>query len=172
MSKNIAMRYAETLYEVLPKDKHKEVSQQLAQVSNSLGDPDVKAFFEHPRTSFERKQELISALKLEKTLESFLSLVIQKRRLPLLPNISQEFTKLVHEELKITTARITSVVPLLPENKEQLTKQLSQMTGKQVSIENKIDPGIWGGLVIELEGKKIDASLVNSFNKLKHNMLS
>ena len=44
------------------------------------------------------------------------------------------------------------------------------MTGKDVDLDVKIDPGILGGLVVKLGSRMVDSSLRTKLNAIRHAM--
>ncbi len=62
-------------------------------------------------------------------------------------------------------AEISSAVALTAQQKEALIKALSSKTAKTISLEEKIDDTLVGGVVVKLGGLVIDASLKNKLKK-------
>jgi F-type H+-transporting ATPase subunit delta len=50
---------------------------------------------------------------------------------------------------------------------EQIRRQLGTISGKEVVLQQEIDPGLLGGLLIELEGKVYDGSIRTQLEKMK-----
>ena len=63
---------------------------------------------------------------------ALLSLLIDKRRINLLPAVQEEFARLVLEYRNIAYATATSAVPLTPEQVRDLEKSLEARTGKDI----------------------------------------
>lgn len=63
-------------------------------------------------------------------------------------------------------AKVTTVIKLSPEDEEGLRQALEELTGKEVNIVNKIDPGIIAGMVISTADIVIDLSMASRLQKL------
>jgi F-type H+-transporting ATPase subunit delta len=50
---------------------------------------------------------------------------------------------------------------------EGLREALSRVSGKEVVLKEESDPGLVGGLVIQLEGKVYDGSVRTQLDKMK-----
>lgn len=154
----IANRYAKALF-LAAEENRSELAQEFKNVLFVLEDPLINRVFFHPLTSGQRKGELVRLMGLSKVLESFLLLVVEKGREALLPLIQREFERLVLEERNTAIAEVRSAVELSSAEQNELQKKLSALTGKHVIIRSHVDPGIGGGLVIQVDGKVLDASL-------------
>lgn len=168
---NVAVRYAQALYQVTAEDDLTKISQLLDQVSTSFLEPEIQNFLLHPQTTLSMKHKLVRSLDLGTPLEPFLLLVFEKNRAVLLEFISREFTKILNQKRNMTVAYVRSAVQLDEETVEEIQQRLAALTRKKIDVETTIDPRIWGGLSIEVDGKIIDLSLVNSFKQLKQTLL-
>lgn len=65
-----------------------------------------------------------------------------------------------------TTAQVTSAQMLAPSQKERLKSILTSKTGRDISLEEKIDPALVEGVVITMGGIVIDGSLQNKLQKV------
>merc|ERR1712183_375353 len=75
--------------------------------------------------------------------------------------IVKRFMELTMEHKKEVKAIVTTVIPLPPEEEKQLKETLQDIIGhgKTVKLEQKIDPSILGGLVVEFKQKVFDMSI-------------
>lgn len=172
MSKVAAKRYAQALYELVDAETQAAVSNELQAISKALQDPQVSEAFANPRTPMEFKEKLILSINPSPTVQGFLKVMLEKRRLNLLSDVAEAFQKLVFDAQGKTTAEVISAVPLTSETLEALRSKLSKLTGKQVELEHKIDASLWGGLVIRCDGRVIDGSLSNSLQRFKQQLLA
>lgn len=172
MSRQIARRYAQALFAVLPAKERSLIQEEFQRVLAVLEDPQIKRFFFHPRTLRERKQELIKLLKLSTTLEHFLFLSIEKSRDRLLPQIQKEFESLYLQAEKTTVAQVISAIALTPQNLGEIKAGLEKLSQKTVLLETKVDPKIGGGLIIKMGGQVIDGSVTNLLKRFQENLSS
>ena len=55
--------------------------------------------------------------------------------------------------------------------KEKLKRKLEEKLSKQVEIEYSIDPEIVGGMIVEIDGKTIDNSVVTKLKNIKKQLI-
>ncbi|HBG08814.1 MAG: ATP synthase F1 subunit delta [Firmicutes bacterium] len=167
----IANRYAKALF-LAAGGRHAELHKELSGVLTVLQDPVINKVFYHPRTSQQRKVELVRLMGLSDLLESFLLLVVEKGREGLLPLMHRDFERLVLQDQNTTIAQVTSALELSQEEQVQLQHKLSELTGKKVLLRTQVDPGIGGGLIIQVDGKVLDASVKHRLNTFVHSLSS
>lgn len=85
-------------------------------------------------------------------------LLRRKARLALGPDIASFFRELVDEERGIARVLVTSAVELDAERQAQLESRLAAQTGRQVSVETRVDPSILGGLIVRIGDRLVDGS--------------
>ncbi len=62
--------------------------------------------------------------------------------------------------------RVRTAVPLTPELRNRLTEVLAAATGRTPTLIEKVDPAVIGGLVVQVAGRKIDASVASRLHDL------
>lgn len=93
--------------------------------------------------------------------KNFLIILAENGRLKYLERIAQRFVDLTMAYRGEVKVYVTSVIPL-PEQEEKELKQTLQNilgVGKTVKLQQKIDPKILGGLVVEFDQKLLDMSI-------------
>ncbi|MCK9604731.1 MAG: F0F1 ATP synthase subunit delta [Candidatus Omnitrophica bacterium] len=87
----------------------------------------------------------------------------------LMQELISEIGSLAKEKFSITPTskfKIISSVKLSSEEKKHVENILSEKVGRQVSLEEEIDPGLITGFIIQIDELVIDGSLKNKLNKL------
>jgi F-type H+-transporting ATPase subunit delta len=67
---------------------------------------------------------------------------------------------------------VRTAVPLTAALRERLNQVLATSTSRKPTLIEKIDPAVIGGLVIEVEGRKIDASVASRLHDLSEALLA
>ncbi|CAA0816596.1 ATP synthase subunit O- mitochondrial [Striga hermonthica] len=95
------------------------------------------------------------------TMKNFLAIVAESGRLGHLERIVQRFSELTMAHRGEVKATVTTVIPLPPEEEKELKETLQDILGQgtKVKVEQKIDPSILGGLVVEFGQKVFDMSI-------------
>lgn len=168
----IAKRYAQALFAIVPVENRTSIAEEFQQALIVLEDPQVNRVFTHPQTAQSRKAELVRLMGLSTTLENFFLLSIEKHRDQFLGQIEQEFTALVLESQHIVVAQVVSAIELSQNTLSKLQTQLEQLSGKTVQLKSSLDPKIGGGLIIKMDGKVIDGSVVHSLQRFQKSLIS
>lgn len=168
----IARRYAQALFDVVPAKERGTVLDEFKQALVVLADPKIHQVFTHPRTSLASKTELIRLMKLTKILENFFFLIVEKSREPFLSAIQKQFEELLLNAEQTSIADIIAAVPLNAETMTSLKKRLEELSGKTVRLNPMIDPTIGGGLIIKIDGKVLDGSVTNSLQRFQRTLTS
>ncbi|KAJ4951320.1 hypothetical protein NE237_028152 [Protea cynaroides] len=105
--------------------------------------------------------DICSAAKFSDITRNFLVVMAENGRLRQLDSIAKRFVELTMAHRKEVKAVVTTVIPLPPDEEKELRETLQDIIGqgKTVKLEQKIDPSILGGLVVEFEQKVLDVSI-------------
>ena len=125
-------------------------------------EPEFYEFFNTPVLSGpEKKQGMQEVFENRISDETFhfLCILIDKRRTCHFNRIVREYQHLVNQSQGIFTGTISSVEPLTDVQLKNFEEKTGKLLRKKVSLINKIDPSILGGVKIFIEGKIIDASI-------------
>ena len=68
-------------------------------------------------------------------------------------------------------ATVVTAVALNAALEKKILKQLKEITGREIVIENKIDPELIGGFVLQMGDLEYNASLSNKLGNLKRELL-
>lgn len=166
----LAGRYALALFETVRAEERSAVLEELERFLKALEDPQIKRVFFHPRTALQRKGELIRLAQLCQVLEHFLLLTVEKSREEYLPHILKEYKELVLKAQEMTTARVVSAVPLNSATLASLQKHLEARSGKTVLLSPSVDPKVVGGLIVEMDGEVIDASVTRALKQFRRQL--
>jgi len=101
---------------------------------------------------------------------NFLKLVTSNRRLFAAREMIRGFGELVAQYKGEAKAQVTVAEQLKDEHVQALRSALKAVSGKDVSLDIKVDPAIIGGLVVKLGSRMVDTSLRTKLNAIKHAM--
>jgi F-type H+-transporting ATPase subunit delta len=122
----------------------------------------------------EKKAILIRVFgeSLSQYLKNFLNILLDKNRFEFLPEIHDDFRKLVFPYKNMVEATVLTVVPLDEDQRKALEEKLKRRFNKEVILDNKIDESILGGAVVYVGDQIIDGSIKNQLNQMKMQMNS
>jgi F-type H+-transporting ATPase subunit delta len=101
---------------------------------------------------------------------NFLKVLTNNRRLFAVADVIRAFRALVAKFRGEASAEVTVAEPLSDRNLDALKTALKQVSGKDVTLNVKVDPSIIGGLVVKLGSRMVDSSLRTKLNSIKHAM--
>ncbi len=100
----------------------------------------------------------------------FLNVITANRRLFAVRDMVKAYRALVARHHGEITAQVTVAEALNDAHRAAITDALKSVTGKDVGLDVKVDPGIIGGLVVKLGSRMVDSSLRTKLNSIKHAM--
>lgn len=105
--------------------------------------------------------DICAHAKLSDVTKNFLALLAESDRLRNIEAITKKFLELTRAHRGEVIATVTTVIPLPPEEEKDLKDTLQEILGQgtKVKLEQKIDPSILGGLVVEFSQKVFDMSI-------------
>ena len=101
---------------------------------------------------------------------NFLCLLASRQRERYFMAIGDVFLAIVDEAAGRLVAKVTTAVPITPEQQERLTQQLGAYSGKQVRLETTTDSQIQGGFIVQLNDTVFDASVATQLQRLKQQL--
>ena len=172
----VSGRYATALFE-LARDENSidAVLADLDQFDRLLAESDdLKRLVRSPVFSADTQLKALSAV-LEKAEISgvsakFLKVLTANRRLFAVNDVIRAFRALVAKFKGEATAEVTVAEALSDANLEALKAALKSVSGKDVTLNVKVDPSIIGGLVVKLGSRMVDSSLRTKLNSIKNAM--
>jgi F-type H+-transporting ATPase subunit delta len=103
---------------------------------------------------------------------TFLNLLIDKRRVTLLPEIQQEFDRLALEVQNVARATAITAVALKPAEVKSLTTSLEARTGKKIELVTEVDPAVLGGVLVRIGDNVIDGTVRGNLERLRARLLA
>ncbi|EOX96694.1 ATPase [Theobroma cacao] len=159
--------YASALYLAAVKGNalNKVESELLNLVEASKNSPTFSQFTKDLSVPAETRVKAINEIcgqaKFSDVTKNFLVVLAENGRLRYIESIAKRFVELTMAHKGEVKAIVTTVIPLPPEEEKELKETLQEIIGqgKQVKLEQKIDPSILGGLVVEFSQKVFDMSI-------------
>ena len=166
-----SVRYAKAILDLAIDNKataavEKDMRAVMATISDSA---ELKELLTSPVIKSEvKKNALLAIFKGSHAItEGLINVLINNKRIDLLDEVAEKFV-ILNEDLKGNgVAIVTTAVPLTAELEKKILKQVTELTGKQVTIENKIDKSIVGGFILRVGDLRYDASIANKLSNLK-----
>ena len=166
----IARPYAEATFSLASDNSSLgEWSNMLALASIVAVDDDMQSMIGNTSIN---KDQLISLFldvcgdKLTEQGKNLIKVLVENRRLGVLPEIARQFELLKAEAEKTVEAEVISAFEVSQEQQQQIAEKLKQRLGRDVTLTCKIDDSLIGGVIIKAGDLVIDGSAVGQINKL------
>ncbi len=170
---SVARRYARALLEAGGGKDTDRVSAQLAALSTLVATrQELHAFLEDPTYTRAQQHAVLEVLIAElpvdaEPLPRFLRLLVDRRRLGSLPDITRQFRDLADEQAGRIRGRVVSATPLSAETLQQLQKALESITHSRVLLETAVDPSVLGGVSAQVGSVLYDGTLRTGLDEMR-----
>ena len=168
----VASRYAKSLL---------DLAQEQGQLDTVKGDIDgviavlqsnkeLLAILKNPIIAVDKKRQILSAIfdgKINATILSFFSILVNKGRADILLDIALQFVQLYNETKGVLKASVTSAVALSAANLASLQQTIAEEVKAEVILKNIVDPALIGGFVVRVGDRQMDASIAGRLSKLE-----
>ena len=173
----VALRYAEALYELAREQgRGVEVLRDLASLRAALeAEPEGWRQLSHPELSPEAKQRVLAEHFLpgrEPLVANLLGVLVSKRREGVLRDLFRAYQEVYDRREGILRVEVESATPLEGTVASTLRDRISEMTGREVFIEERVDPELIGGLRMVVDSRVIDGSTKSRLERLKRYLLA
>ena len=101
-----------------------------------------------------------------------LQVINRKGRLGQLRAIVESYRAALRDLRGWVDVKVRSAVPLDDAQRSRLQETLAASTGRKPALIERVDPSLIGGLVVEVEGKKFDASVASRLQDLSEALLA
>lgn len=169
----VAGRYATALFELAREEKALDhVAADLDRFSEAVDAvDDLARLVKSPVFTAEEQGRALAAIldeiKIEGLTRNFLLLVAKNRRLFAATDIIRAFRALLAQHRGEMSASVASASKLAEGQVTALKQALKAALGKDVALDESVDPGLLGGLVVKVGSRMIDTSLRTKLNSLK-----
>jgi F-type H+-transporting ATPase subunit delta len=176
MSLAVASRYARALVDILlGPDPELGPDQALAQLrlfeALQKESADLRHVLASPAVGAARKKAVVERLAAQAGLsvlvKNVLFVLIDHRRIAMLPDVVVSIAAQLDERRGIARARVTSARPLDAEQQAQVETALARLTGKQVHGEYAVDESLLGGITARVGSRVYDGSVRGQLDSLR-----
>jgi len=142
-----------------------------AMIANSA---ELKTFIESPLVCLSDQkvgvEKLAKKAKLSKVVTNLLMVMVENRRLSLLPVVVSEAQKYISQQSGAIPVTITTAHKLTAADLKKISNDLKTTLGQDVTTEAFIDETLIGGIVIKAGSMLIDGSVKAKLNQLEREL--
>ena len=144
------------------------IGEELILLSSAmLSSTKLKGFFQNPTFSEKQKLEVIQTVfpGLTIPLRAFLKVLVERSHLSLIPEISEEYAKIILDIKNYTKVKLTTASILQESYGELLLETLKKLTkSKAILLNVAYNPKLLGGWAIQYKSTLIDLSILKEFS--------
>jgi F-type H+-transporting ATPase subunit delta len=173
-NRSAATRYARALFDVALKEHGdlEQIEEQLAVfVDLFTRYPLLEKVLLNPAVPVPRKRAVVSdvsvRLGVTPVLAKLLILLAERDRLVLLPDLLSTYRDRLLDHRHIVRAEVTTATPLTAERAQEIERRLAGVTGRQVTVTSRVDPGIIGGVIARIGSTVYDASVTRQLERIR-----
>jgi F-type H+-transporting ATPase subunit delta len=176
-SQQAARVYAEALLNnAVQRGQEKEIQEELEALIGEVfaSSPNLEEFFSSSAVGTERKAEIIRSVFAERSSElmvNFLIVLNDHGRLNLLRPVARTYRELMDRRERRIPVNVTSAVPLEDYQAEQLCRHVRETLEQEPVLNQKVDPELIGGLVIQVGDYRFDASVRSRIDSIETNLI-
>lgn len=173
MASSAATRYVQALTDIAQESNSFDAWQRdLDTLTVIATDAEVLSFFENPGVTDEQKLQAADAVlgDAQPEAKTLLRMMIDRRRLRLLPEIAELFSEEALAAKGIVMVDVTTADALDDAGEQLVRERLKGIVGKDVELRLHTDAEIIGGIVARIGDQVIDGSVLNQLRRLRTSM--
>jgi len=173
----VARRYARAVFALAKQDNRvEEIGRELDTIARELDEQaELRAFlgrpWEAPRAKRAAVMNVATLLGVSPLTRDLAGMLAARGRIDGLRQIGQAFTELLDADQGRVRARVRTAVSLTPAERATLASALGRaLGGKQVLLEDVVDPGLLGGFVAEIGSLVLDSSIDGQLARMRERL--
>lgn len=178
-SQAVAKSYAKALFELAKERGQSEpVGEGLAALTRLAAEtPELAGFLSRPWVGAAAKRaaavEIANRAGVQPLVRDFLALVAAQGRADHLDAIGGAYRDMLDADAGRVRARVRTSVALGDQERKALAARISrELDGKQVVLEETVDPALLGGFIAEVGSLVLDGSLDGQLARLKQRLVA
>jgi len=170
----VTNRYTEALFNLAKQAGALDaVRRDVGSLTRTIEDPAARASLLDARIAIDKRRAMAESLVtgMHELVRNFVLLLFDKRREQVLPNLGASFHQRALDERGAAEGVVESARPLGASEIASLARAFGQRLGKDVSLENRVVPGLMGGVRVIVASKMIDRSLQGRLEGLRKSLM-
>ena len=168
----VADTYAEALLAAAQQqDQADELAWEFAELIRYVRDDKTfTRFLESAVVDEDQRRESLRRIfgheRLSRLLTNFLLVLNDRGRLPLLSAIYESYRRQLDVLRGRQEVHVTTAVPLTAKQRRQVQQAISMSIEREAILVERVEPGLLGGLVLEMANRRMDASIRHRLDEL------
>ena len=173
MASSAAKRYTQALKEIAQETNTFEAWQRdLGTLDALVSDPEVSTYLTSPGVQDAENFGAVDAVlgDLQPEARTLFHMLIERRRLSLLPDIVELFDEAVMDARGVVLVDVTTADALDDAGIELVRERMKSIVGKEVELRLHTDASMIGGIVARIGDQVIDGSVLSQLRRLRASM--
>ncbi len=168
----VASRYAKSLLKIAIDENVLEELHNDMQLVNDVcsNNHDLILLLKSPIVKTDKKTTILDEVfgkQISQISSSFISIILAKKREGLLGDIASAFIDTYKTHKNITTATVTTALPLTVGQKSKITDLLKKEGQGSVDLKEVVNTEIIGGMILRIGDKQVDESIKRKLTNLE-----
>jgi len=173
----VAVRYAKALLLFATEQKHEDVVATDMQTLSKLfvEVPELRQVVEHPSLTISQKISVMNEVfskQFCKVSMEFIEFVCHQKRETQLPGIAYNYLSRYANKKGLKHAVFTTAVPMGTSEREAIVRMVESHYNVKLDFSEKVDDSLIGGFIIEIDDKRIDASMATQLAQIRQKLLA
>jgi F-type H+-transporting ATPase subunit delta len=166
--------YARALFQAAREEgRLEQVAADLGELARALDDvPELRALLRNPQIDPSEKAALLDQLVAggDELVRNFVQLVSEKGRAGELSEMSTELEALVAREQNRLALELTTAYELSEDDARSIVDKIQHASGRSVEATRSVDPGLIGGIVLQVGSFRADGSVRGRLERLRQEL--
>jgi F-type H+-transporting ATPase subunit delta len=167
----ISIRYAKALLSSAKEAKVEEkVYSEMTTLESAFAQIQLlKQAMTNPTLTKEDKIKLLNSVfnnKASKLTQGFITLVVENGREDYFHRIALSFQELYRKDKNVVVTHLTTAIELDEPLKKKIINSVEEQENSKVELRTEVNPDIIGGYILDIDGKRLDASIIRQLSKL------
>ena len=167
----ISIRYAKALLSSAKEAKVEEkVYSEMTTLESAFAQIQLlKQAMTNPTLTKEEKIKLLNSVfynKASKLSQGCITLVVENGREDYFHRIALSFQELYRKDKNIVVTHLTTAIELDEPLKKKIINSVEEQENSKVELRTEVNPDIIGGYILDIDGKRLDASIIRQLSKL------
>ena len=175
MSK-LATTYAQALYSLSEEeDLQERILEQLTALQEIFSQqPQYLRLLAAPNVPKEERCGLLQESmggKVHPYVLNFMKILTQRDYIRHFSDCCKAFSRLYDEAHGILPVQAVTAVPMTEAQQQRLTQKLSDVTGKTIRLQNRVDPACLGGVRLIYDGKLVEGTVAGRLSAIRDTLM-
>jgi len=173
---SLARRYARALLAIGEEEKQsRKILSEVERFAALLSDNDLlreamEAGHITRRDKLAVLEPVLASSDVQPSTRNFLNLLVDKGRMGILSPILSEFRRMIERNEGIERVEVVVPLALTESQRTMLTGVLEGKTGRKVILEETVDPGVLGGMVVKVGDTVYDGSARTQIENIRETL--